>query len=252
MGVRRAVLCVSTRLRRRSRSTTTMSVWFIIAGSGARSTVSASSRPSGAISKSSAEGSHGGSASPVPASASRQRPVATSQTKTCGSRPSASQWSQIAVFGSLGDMRLDLGVLLLLAALRLQRIRREVRPHPRDEGKSLAVGEPLDRRRAARQARESRRFAAIGRNQIDLRLVVIVAFRGEGDEAAIRPPLGIAVLVTGGEPPGPGRGAAGSAADSRRIKPQLGAAVVFRHVVARDRRAGKRAIGRERRCADAA
>jgi hypothetical protein len=47
---------------------------------GPRSTARASSRPSGAMSKSSALGSHGGSARPVPESASRQRPVATSQT----------------------------------------------------------------------------------------------------------------------------------------------------------------------------
>ncbi len=86
------VAAVSTRLRREASSTTTMSVWFIIAGSGARSAVIAISRPSGAMSKSSADGSHGGSASPVPgervaaASGARRR-----TTNTCGSRPSVSQ-----------------------------------------------------------------------------------------------------------------------------------------------------------------
>ena len=73
---------VRMRLRRLARSTVAMSRRFIIPGSGARSTVTASSRPSGATSKSKLVGSQGGSARPVPASTSWQRPVATSHTRT--------------------------------------------------------------------------------------------------------------------------------------------------------------------------
>ena len=177
---------VSTRLRRVARSTVTMSRRLIIRGSAPRSTDSAISRPSGAMSKSSAFGSHGGSARPVPASASRQRPVATSQTNTCGSRPSVSQWSQKRNSARSVTCALTLASLLLLPAFRLLRVGGEIRPDPGHEGDPLAVGEPFDRRASGGKRREPPRLAAVRRDQVDLRLVVVLALRGERDRS-LRP-----------------------------------------------------------------
>ena len=91
-----------------------------------------------------------------------------------------------AEFRALGDVRLDLGVLALLLALRLLGVGREIRPHPGDERDPLAVGKPLDRRAAGGERRQPPRFAAVGRDQVDLRLVVVLALRGERDRSARR------------------------------------------------------------------
>ncbi len=148
-----------------------------------------------------------------------------------------------AVLGALADMRLDLRVLAFLAALRLQRIGREIGPHPRDEGDALRIRKPLRRGTSGGDLREPRRLAAVRRDEIDLRLVVVLALRGERDEAAVRRPLRIAVLVAGGEPPRakPRVGAA----QPGREEPELGAAFVGLHVEGRHGAARLRAVGRQ-------
>ena len=60
----------------------------------------------------------------------------------------------------------------------------------RDERDALAVGEPLERRRAGGERGQPPRLAAVGRDQVDLRLGVVLALRGEGDVPAVRRPRG--------------------------------------------------------------
>ncbi len=147
-------------------------------------------------------------------------------------------------FRALGDVRLDLGVLALLLPLRLRRPGPEIGPHPADERDPLAIGKPLDRGTAGGQRGQPARLATVGRDQIDLRLVVILAFRGERDPVADGRPFRIAVLVAAGEP---ARLRGRLAFAVGRKQPQLRSAVVLRHVEARHRRAGQRAIRRQRR-----
>ncbi len=91
----------------------------------------------------------------------------------------------VTKFGALGDMRLDLRVLPLLLALRLFRVGRKIRPNRRHERDALAVGEPFQCGAAVGDFREPLRFAAVGCDQIDLRLVIVLALRGEGNPPAI-------------------------------------------------------------------
>ena len=209
-------------------------------GSGPRSAVSASSRPSGAMSKSSAFGSHGGSARPVPASASRQRPVATSHTMHVRLAAIGEPMVPETELRALGDVRLDLGVLALLLSFRLLRVGPEIGPHPADERNPPAVGKPLDRGTAGGKRGQPARLAAVGRDQIDLRLLVVLALRGERDRVAGGRPSRIAVLVASGEP---ARLRSGLPMAAGRKQPQFRAAVVLRHVEARHRRAGRAPSG---------
>ena len=89
-----------------------------------------------------------------------------------------------AEFRALGDVRLDLGVLALLLPFRLLRVGPEIGPHPADERDPPAVGKPLDRGTAGGECRQPARLAAVRRDQIDLRLVVVLALRGERDRVA--------------------------------------------------------------------
>ena len=239
------VPAVSTRLRRVARSTVTMSRWLIIRGSGPRSAVSAISRPSGAMSKSLGarlprRQREAGAGERVAAAAGRD--VADEDVRLAAvGEPVVPE----AELGALGDVRLDLRVLALLPALRLHRVGREVRPHPRDERDPLAVGEPLDRGAAGRERREPPRLAAVGRDQVDLRLLVVLALRGERDRIAVGRPLRIAVLVARGEPARLRartcrRGPSGTARARSRCR--CSSMSKRRH-----RGAGERAVRRERR-----
>ena len=176
-----------------------MSRCAIIRGSGPRSAVSASSRPSGAMSKSL------GRRFPR-----RQREAGARQrVAAAAGRHVAHEDVRLAAVGepmvpeaelrALRDVRLDLRVLALLLALRLLGVGGEIRPHPRDERDPLAVREPFDRGAARRERREAARLAAVRRDQIDLRLVVVLALRGERDQVSGRRPLGIAVLLARGQ-----------------------------------------------------
>ena len=98
-------------------------------------------------------------------------------------------------FVAFGHVRLDLRILAFLPALRLQRIGRKVRPHPRDEGDPSSIGEPFGRGAPGCNVSESLRFTAVRRDQIELGLVVVLALRRERDPFAVGRPLGIAVLV---------------------------------------------------------
>ena len=152
-------------------------------------------------------------------------------------------------FVAFGHVRLDLRILAFLPALRLQRIGRKVRPHPRDEGDPSSIGEPFGRGAPGCNVSESLRFTAVRRDQIELGLVVVLALRRERDPFAVGRPLGIAVLVaccqqtrTIGAP---------RCSKPRRKQPERGAAFVLLHVEARDGAAGPCAIGRQRRRTDA-
>ena len=207
-----------------------MSVRFSMPGSAARSAVIAISRPSGAMSKSLVDGSHGGSASPVPASASRQRPVATSQTNTCGSRPSVSQWSQkrtsarsVACTLTFASLR-SLLRFACAASVARSRHTHETNATRLPSANQRTDAQPVDERRHAA------RLAAVGRDHVELRRLVVRALRGERDQAAVGRPRRAAVLVPGGEAPRPR-----AASRPRRVEPQLGRALVLLDVVARDR-----------------
>ncbi len=156
-----------------------------------------------------------------------------------------------AEFLPLSDVRFHFRVLALLPALRLKRIGREVGPHPRHEGDPLAVGEPFRRGASGGEPGEPLRFAAVGRDQVELRFVVVLALRGERDPLAVGRPFRIAVLVAGGELARPAGNIAAGLAERRREKPQRRAAVVLLHVVAGHGRAGESTRRRQRRRADA-
>src|SRR5436190_6369283 len=140
-------------------------------------------------------------------------------------------------------MRLDLGFLALLPAFGLRVVGLEIGPYPRDERDPFAVGEPAQARRTAGDRRQSPRLAAVGRDQVDLRFLVVLALGRERDPSAVRRPARLAVLVAGGQAARPG--AVG------REEPQLGAPLVLVHVVGSDRGTGGSAVGRERRRTDA-
>src|SRR3989442_6544929 len=140
-------------------------------------------------------------------------------------------------------MRLDLGFLTLLPAFGLLLVGLEIGPYPRDERDPLAVGEPAQARRAAGDRRQSPRLAAIRRDQLDLRLLVVLALGRERDPAAVRRPARLAVLVAGGQTSRP--------CAIGPEEPQLGAPLVLVHVIGSDRGTGGTAVGRKRRRANA-
>src|SRR5258708_12916786 len=97
-----------------------------------------------------------------------------------------------AVGRVLDDVGLDLVVLERLVAPRERLEPFLLRPHPRQEGDAARVGKPLDAEDAGRDVGETARFAAIGRDEVDLRLVVALVGTGGGalgDEGA-PPPRG--------------------------------------------------------------
>ena len=147
-----------------------------------------------------------------------------------------------AVLGTLGEVGLDLLFLALLPALHLRLFGREIGPDPGDEGDALAVGKPAQSRSAVGDGSEPPRLAAVGRDQIDLRLLVVLALGREGDPFAVGRPGGLAVLVAGGQPL--------RAAAVGRKEPKLGPALVLFHVVRADRGTREATVGRERRRSD--
>ena len=105
------------------------------------------------------------------------------------------------------------------------------------------VGEP----------RQPRRLAAVGRDQVDLRLLVVLALRGERDPAAVGRPLRIAVLVAGGEPPRAFAAAAPRESASERATARCGSrSSPCRSSSPRRTRARRRARASACRCASIA
>src|SRR2546422_6655394 len=148
-----------------------------------------------------------------------------------------------AVSGMLDAMRLDLVFLALLVPARLRRFAAQVRPHPGNESDALAVGKPLDCRGAGGKLRKPPRFAAVGIDQVDLRLLVLLALPfalgAECDSAALRRPHRLPVLFAAGrEQPRP--------ACTGRQKPQARGALVLPHRVGRQRANRARPIRRQR------
>src|SRR5467141_3919174 len=98
----------------------------------------------------------------------------------------------------LDAMRLDLVFLALLVPARLRRLAAQVGPHPGDESDALAVRKPLDRRGTGGELRQPPRFAAVGIDEVDLRLIVLLAppfaLGDERDSAALRRPHRLSVL----------------------------------------------------------
>src|SRR5439155_6931253 len=123
-------------------------------------------------------------------------------------------------------------VLEFLEALGLRLRALEIRPDPGDECDPLAVGKPLEGLDAGREFDNPARFAAVGRDDVELRRLVLAAFllapRDERNALAARRPRGMAVLVAAA------RQAARAAAEGRQ-QPQARRALVFGHVEARDR-----------------
>ena len=132
-----------------------------------------------------------------------------------------------AILGAIADVRLDLRLLSLLLAFGLRLFGCQLRPDPADEGDALAVRKPAQTCRPVRHRSEPSRFPAVGRDEIDLRFLVILALRREGDPFAVGRPGGFAVLVA--------RGQALRAAAICGKEPQLGPALVLFHVVGGDR-----------------
>ena len=148
-----------------------------------------------------------------------------------------------SVLAALREMSRDFDFLALLPALRLRLIGLQIRPDPRDEGDAPAIGKPAQARCTSRNRRQSARFASIRRDQVHLRLFVVLALRRESDPLAVGRPHRIAVLVATREAP--------RLAAIGGKKPQLGTALVFFHVVRGDGGARRATIRRDRRRPDA-
>ena len=147
-----------------------------------------------------------------------------------------------------GDVGAFLAVLEFLVSFGLRLRAARVGPDPGDEGDALAVGEPLEGVDAGREVADPPRFAAVGRDDVELRRLVLAAFllapRDERNALAARRPRGVAILVAAA------RQAARAAAEGRQ-QPQARRALVLGHVEARDRAHRLRAVGRQRQAADA-
>src|SRR2546422_8654742 len=148
-----------------------------------------------------------------------------------------------AVSGMLDAMRLDLVFLALLVPARLRRFAAQVRPHPGNESDALAVGKPLYCRGAGGKLRQPPRFAAVGIDQVDLWLFVLLALPlalgDERDSAALRRPHRLPVLFAAGrEQPRP--------SCTGRQEPQARGALVLPHRVGRQRANRARPIWRQR------
>src|SRR5262245_21732064 len=136
----------------------------------------------------------------------------------------------------LDHVRFHRVVLPFLEAFGLRVVPLGVRPDPRYEGNALRVRKPLDAGDTGRQFRDAARFTAVGRNQVELRLLVLVPLGHEGDRAAVGRPARFAVLFTGGGE------RARLAAESRK-QPQARTTLVGLHVVRGDAHAYLRAVG---------
>ncbi len=225
-------------------------------GSGARSAVIASCRPSGEMSKSSADGSHGGSATVE----ARQQILAVSGAhvarKHVGFASVRHPVIPVARGRALGHVRLHFRVLAFLQPFGLRRVRLQIRPDAGHEGDALAVGKPFQSGRPGGDLRHPLRLAAIGRDAIHLWFGVVLALGGERDPLAVRRPARLAVLVAGGESARPIDGGRSlfrdiAVGEARGEQPQLGARFVGVHRERCDRRARDAAVRRQRRIADA-
>ena len=80
-----------------------------------------------------------------------------------------------AVLRLAGDVAALLALLEFLQPLRLRLGALQLGPDPGDEGDALAVGEPLEGLDAGREVADAPRLAAVGRDQVELRRVVLRA-----------------------------------------------------------------------------
>ena len=153
-----------------------------------------------------------------------------------------------AVLRLAGDVAAFLALLECLQPLRLRLGAAQLRPDPGDEGDAPAVGKPAEGLDAGGDARRAPRLAAVGRDQVELRLFVLPAFLfapgGEGDQLAGRAPARLAVLLAAM------RQRARLAAE-RGEQPQRTRGLVLVHREARQRGHRLRAVGREADPADA-
>ena len=154
----------------------------------------------------------------------------------------------VAVLRFRGDVAAFLALLPFLPALGLGLGALQLGPDPGDEGDATAVGEPLERLDPRREIGDAARLAAVGRDQVELRRVVLLSFLlalgEEGDRSALGRPGGLAVLLAAG-------GEAARLAAEGGEQPEAGRALVLLHRVARHRADGLGAVGRERDRADA-
>ena len=147
-----------------------------------------------------------------------------------------------AVEAFLGDVGRVLAILLGLVALNLRGLALERGIDPGHEGHAPAVREPLEGLDAEGHLRHAARLAAVGRDHVQLRGLVLVALlvaaRDEGHEVALRAPARLAVLLAGG-------GQRARIATQRGQQPQRGRALVLLHVEARHRHHGLGAVRRQ-------
>ncbi len=157
--------------------------------------------------------------------------------------PVGQEMVPVLELGLFGDQRLDLVVLAIPVSLRLVFFAFQIRPHPGNEGDPPAVGKPFHGGGAGGQRGDAPRFAAVGRDHINLRLPVgVLAFATLGherDERPVRRPLRLPVLLPAG-------GQFARLAAQVGQQPELGAGLVFAHVESGQRDAGLRAIRRQR------
>ena len=154
----------------------------------------------------------------------------------------------VAVQRFAGGVAGFLAVLEFLQALGLCGLALGIGPHPGHEGDAFAVRKPAKAFDAGGHRADAPRFAAVGRDHVELRLLVLVpllfALGDEAHRVAARAERRLAVLVAAL------RQRARLAAEGRQ-QPDRCLALVVGHRVARHRHRGQRAVGRERHVAQA-
>ena len=151
-----------------------------------------------------------------------------------------------AVRRVLDDVGLHLVILPGAVAFRERGEGLFLRPHPREECDAARIGKPFRAEGAGGERGEPPRLAAIGRDEIDLRLLVGFlradrrALGDERDRASVGRPARLCVLLAR-------RREAARLAAERRIQPQARLRAVLLHVVGGNRNAGLRPIGGQRR-----
>ena len=109
----------------------------------------------------------------------------------------------VAVLRLAGDVAAFLALLEFLPALGLRLGALQLGPDPGDEGDALAVGEPLEGLDAGREVADAARLAAVRRDQVELRGLVLLAlparaWRRRRSRSPLGRPGGLAVLLAAG------------------------------------------------------
>ena len=155
---------------------------------------------------------------------------------------------EVAVLALIGGVAAFLARCEFFEAFGLRRRALELGPDPGHEDDAPAVRHPLECLDARCEVAHAARFAAIGIHHVELRRLVLLALLfalgDEGDLRAVARPGGLRVLLAAV------RELARRCARGRQ-QPELRAALVLVHGVARQRAHGARAIGRCGELADA-